>query len=81
MTALLLASSGAADSNLPEWMQAWDSQMVLLSVASGDRRARPAPEVLQARTGLFPTTYGSEWLGASEHGWVEDVGGGGEEVG
>jgi hypothetical protein len=43
---LLLAKSGAANLNPPEWLPAWDPQVVLLRVASGDRRARPAPEVL-----------------------------------
>ena len=44
--ALLLASSGAADRNPFEWLQAQEPQVALLSVALSDRRARPALEVL-----------------------------------
>ncbi len=45
---LLLAGRGAADHTPPDWLPAWDPQLVLLSVVSGDHRARPSPEVLQA---------------------------------
>ncbi len=38
VNALLLASSGAGDLNPPDWLPAWDQQLVLLSVASGNRR-------------------------------------------
>jgi len=48
---LLLAGSGAADINPPDWLQAWDLQLVLLSLASGDRRARPAQRLMQAVQG------------------------------
>jgi hypothetical protein len=51
VNALLLASSGAADLNPPEWLPAWGPQVVLLSVGSGDRRARPASETLAAVEG------------------------------
>jgi beta-lactamase superfamily II metal-dependent hydrolase len=64
VTALLLANSGAADLNPPEWLQAWDPQVVMLSVASGDRRARPAPEVLQA-------VQGYTQLRTDKNGWIE----------
>jgi competence protein ComEC len=63
VTALLLASSGAADLNPPEWLQAWNPQLVLLSVGSGDRRARPAPEVLQV-------VEGYNLLRTDQNGWV-----------
>jgi competence protein ComEC len=63
VNALLLASSGAADLNPPEWLQAWEPQVVLLSVAMGDRRARPAPEVLQ-------TVRGRTLLRSDQNGWV-----------
>jgi hypothetical protein len=39
VNALLLASSGAAEINPPEWLQAWEPQVMLLSVEAGDRRA------------------------------------------
>jgi competence protein ComEC len=75
VNALLLASSGAADLNPPEWLQAWGPQLVLLSVASGDRRARPAPEVLSAAQG-YPLlrTDQDGWVHLSTDGeklWVE----------
>ena len=38
VNALLLASSGAGDLNPSDWLQAWEPQLVLLSVASGNRR-------------------------------------------
>jgi hypothetical protein len=47
LTNVLLAGSGAADLTLPEWLLSWDQQLILLSVGLEDRRARPAPEVLQ----------------------------------
>ena len=80
VNALLLASSGAAESNPPEWLQALEPQLILLSVGAGDRRARPAPEVLQA-------VQGYTLLRTDQNGWVRlttdgtDVGGGGEKVG
>jgi Competence protein len=63
VNALLVAGSGAAGLNPPEWLQAWDPQVVLLSVASGDRRARPAPEALQA-------LQGRTLLRSDQNGWV-----------
>jgi competence protein ComEC len=64
VNALLLASSGAADLNPPEWLQAWEPQVMLLSVGSGDRRARPAPEVLDV-------VQGYTLLRSDQNGWVE----------
>jgi competence protein ComEC len=63
VNALLLAGSGAADLSPPVWLQAWEPQIVLLSVAAGDRRARPAPEVLQA-------VQGYTLLRTDQNGWV-----------
>jgi competence protein ComEC len=59
-----LASSGAADSNPPEWLQAWEQQLFLLSVGTGDRRARPASEVLNA-------VKGYNLLRTDKNGWIE----------
>jgi beta-lactamase superfamily II metal-dependent hydrolase len=64
VNALLLAGSGAADLNPPEWLQAWEPQLVILSVAYGDRRARPAPEVLS-------TLEGYTLLRSDRNGWIE----------
>jgi competence protein ComEC len=63
VNAMLLASSGAADPNPPEWLQAWEPQLVLLSVGAGDRRARPAPEVMEA-------VQGYTLLRTDQNGWV-----------
>ena len=75
VNALLLASSGAADLNPPEWLQAWEPQLVLLSVGAGDRRARPATEVLQAVEGYtLMRTDQNGWVHLSTDGermWVE----------
>lgn len=48
---LLPASSGAADSNSLEWLQAWEPQAMLLRVSTRDRHARLAREMLQAVEG------------------------------
>jgi beta-lactamase superfamily II metal-dependent hydrolase len=75
VNALLLVSSGAADSNPPEWLLAWEPQMVLLSVGMGDRRARPAAEVLEAIEGYtLLCTDQNGWVLLSTNGeqmWVE----------
>jgi competence protein ComEC len=63
VSALLLANSGAADLTSPEWLQAWEPQVVLLSVGAGDRHARPAPKVLQA-------VQGYNLLRTDQNGWV-----------
>jgi beta-lactamase superfamily II metal-dependent hydrolase len=63
INALLLASSGAAELTPPEWLQTWEPQLLLLSVGAGDRRARPAPEVLQA-------VQGYTLLRTDQNGWV-----------
>jgi beta-lactamase superfamily II metal-dependent hydrolase len=73
--ALLLASSSAAGLTPPEWLQAWNPQLVLLSVGAGGRRARPAPEVLQALQGYtLLRTDQNRWVELStdrEQMWVE----------
>jgi hypothetical protein len=48
VTTLLLAESGYAPANPPEWIAKLCPQVVLLSVAAGDRLGRPAPEALEA---------------------------------
>ncbi len=63
VNALLLASSGAADSNQPEWLQAWEPQVMLLSVGMGDRRVRPLAEVME-------TVQGYNLLHTDQNGWV-----------
>ncbi len=69
VTTLLLSGSGAADSDPPEWLQAWNPQLVLLSVGSGDRRARPAPQVMEADDGyLLLRTDQNGWLHLSTDG-------------
>jgi hypothetical protein len=62
-SAPLLDGSAAADLDPPEGPQAWEPQMVMLHVASGDRRARPAQEVLNA-------TQGYPLLRTDQDGWV-----------
>jgi beta-lactamase superfamily II metal-dependent hydrolase len=63
VTALMLASSGVADSDPPEWLQAWEPQIMLLSVAPEDRHARPASQVLS-------TLEGYTLLRTDQNGWV-----------
>lgn len=64
ITALLLADSGYAPSNPPEWIEKLHPQVALLSVAAGDRQARPDPEVLEALKGY-------QLLRTDQNGWIE----------
>ncbi len=74
-TALLLPSSHAAVLSPPEWLQAWNPQLVLHGMASGDRRVRPAPEVLQAVQGrILLRSDQNRWVKLTTDGeqlWVE----------
>ena len=64
ITALLLAESGYAPANPPEWIEKLHPQVVLLSVAAGDREGRPDPETLQAVQGYM-------LLRTDRNGWIE----------
>ena len=55
-------------------------QVVLLSVAAGDRDGLPSPETLECGKGLHPAAHGPERLDRADHGWGADVGGGGEKI-
>jgi competence protein ComEC len=64
MTALLLADGGYAPLNPPEWIDRWQPQVVLLSVAAGDTQGRPDPQVLEA-------VQGRTLLRTDQNGWIE----------
>ncbi len=64
VSALLLADSGYAPSNPPEWIDALHPQLVLLSVDAADRRGLPSPETLEAVRG-YPL------LRTDRNGWIE----------
>ena len=64
MTALLLADSGYAPLNPPEWIEKLRPQVVLLSVAAGDREGRPDVETLEA-------VQGYNLLRTDPNGWIE----------
>lgn len=64
MTALLLAESGYAPANPPEWIEKLSPEVVLLSVAAGDREGRPDAEVLEALDGYT-------LLRTDRDGWIE----------
>ncbi len=75
VTALLLAESGYAPANPPEWIAALNPQVVLLSVASAGRRGLPSPETLEAVQG-YPLlrTDRNGWIHITTDGekmWVE----------
>jgi len=75
LTALLLAGSGYAPLNPPEWIARLRPQVVLLSVAPGDRRNLPDAEVMDAVTDypLLRTDLNG-WIDISTNGgqmWVE----------
>jgi len=62
--ALLLADGGYAPANPPEWIERLRPQVVLLSVAPGDREGRPDPETLEALEGYT-------LLRTDMNGWIE----------
>jgi hypothetical protein len=43
----MLADSGYTPANPPEWIAKLSPEVVLLSVAAGDREGRPDPEMLE----------------------------------
>ncbi|MGD2028006.1 MAG: hypothetical protein PVI99_09330 [Anaerolineales bacterium] len=66
MTAVMLADSGAAEANPPDWLAAASPQVVLLSVDALDRGGLPDGEILSA-------VAGSTVLRTDQQGWVELV--------
>jgi competence protein ComEC len=64
VTALLLADSGFAQVNLPEWIAALQPRLAILSVAAGDPDGLPDPSVLDE---LAATTL----LRTDRNGWIE----------
>ena len=66
VTALLLAESGYAPANPPEWIEKLRPQVVLLSVAAGDRDGRPSPETLES-------VKDYTLLRTDRDGWIELV--------
>ncbi len=51
VTAVLMAENGYAPLNTREWIEGLSPQVVLLSVAAGDRDGLPDPEALQVAGG------------------------------
>lgn len=64
LTALLLAESGYAPVNPPEWIGNLATQLVLLSVAAGDLDGLPSPETMVA-------VEGCNLLRTDRNGWIE----------
>ena len=64
VTALLLADQGYAPSNPPEWIAALRPQVLLLSVAAGDKAGKPDRETLEALQGY-------NLLRTNQNGWIE----------
>jgi len=60
---LLLAESGYAPTNPPEWIEKLRPQVVLLSVVAGDREERPDSEALEAMEGY-------SLLRTDRNGWI-----------
>jgi beta-lactamase superfamily II metal-dependent hydrolase len=75
LSAVLLADSGYAPSNPPEWLGKLNPQVFLLSVAAGDRQGLPSPETLEALQGYnLLRTDRNGWIKLSTDGeqmWVE----------
>jgi beta-lactamase superfamily II metal-dependent hydrolase len=64
LTALLLADSGYAPVNPPEWVAKLRPQVVLLGVGAGDPDGRPSPETIEAVNDY-------SLLRTDRNGWVE----------
>ncbi len=75
VTALLLADSGYAPSNPPEWIGGLHPQVVILSVAAGDPDGLPAQSVLDSLSGVtLLRTDRNGWISLSTDGvglWVD----------
>ena len=75
LTALLLADSGFAQLNSPEWISFLDPQLVLLSVSADNFNGLPDQETLDAVEGLtLLRTDVNGWIEISSDGlsiWVE----------
>jgi len=75
VTALLLAESGYAPANPPEWIEGLHPSLVLLSVAADDRDGLPDRETLEAVQGYtLLRTDRDGWIHLSTDGeqmWVE----------
>jgi competence protein ComEC len=75
VTALLLADSGYAPSNPPQWIAALHPRVVILSVAAGDPDGLPDQSVLDSLTGItLLRTDRNGWITLSTDGgrmWVE----------
>jgi competence protein ComEC len=63
VTALMLAEGGYAPLNPAEWIERWQPQAALLSVAAGDPDGLPNPQVLEA-------VKGYNLLRSDRMGWV-----------
>jgi len=64
VTMLLLADSGYAPVNPPEWLAALRPQFAILSVAAGDPDGLPDQSVLDELTGIT-------LLRTDQNGWIE----------
>ncbi len=75
VTAVLMAENGYAPLNTREWIEGLSPQVVLLSVAAGDRDGLPDPEAMQAAGGFnLLRTDRDGWIELSTDGermWVE----------
>ena len=80
VTALLLAESGYAPLNPPEWIERWRPQAVLLSVAAGDPDGLAQSAGVGGCERLHPAAHRPGRLDPAEHRWAAGVGGGGEAV-
>lgn len=63
VSALLLAEGGYAPINPPDWIKNLNPQVLMLSVASGDRDGLPSEETLQ-------TVKGYNLLRTDQQGWI-----------
>ena len=75
VSALLLAESGYAPINPPEWIANLRPQLIILSVAAGDKDGLPSKETLEAVTGYsLLRTDSNGWIHVATDGkqmWVE----------
>ncbi len=84
VTILLMADSGFAQLNPPEWITYLEPQLVVLSVAAGDINGLPSQAALEAAAGRsLVRTDANGWISVSTNGaqiWVEVERGGAESL-
>ena len=74
VSVLLLAQSGYAPLAPPEWLQALNPDLVVISVGVADKDGLPSAETLQRRWTATPCCAPIKWMDQCQYRWQQDVG-------